>query len=154
MMMERTLLDTDIFSEVLKRKHQHVVAVAHAYYQQFGYYTTSMITVLEVVKGFHKVNREVEIQTFLEHVAEAEVLTLTMKSAELAGRIYAKLERTGQPIGRADPIIAAIAITENLLLATGNTKHYERIQQLGYDLRLTNWKTEPLNIVEQTDDDN
>ena len=154
MMMERTLLDTDIFSEVLKGKHQHVVAVAHAYYQQFGHYTTSTVTVLEVVKGFHKVNREVEIQTFLEHVAEAEVLTLTMKSAESAGRIYADLERTGQPIGRADPIIAAIAITENLLLATGNTKHYERIQQLGYDLRLTNWRTEPLNIVEQTDDDN
>jgi predicted nucleic acid-binding protein len=61
----------------------------------------------------------------------------------LAGRIYAELERSGQPIGRADPIIAAIAITQNLLLATGNTRHYERIQQLGFALRLTNWKTAP-----------
>ena len=130
-----------------KRKHQHVVSAAHAYYQQFGCYTTSTITILEVIKGFHKMNREVEIQTFLEHVAEAEILTLTTKSAELAGRIYAELERTGQPIGRADPIIAAIAITENLLLVTGNTKHYERIQQLGYNLRLANWRTEPRNFV-------
>ncbi len=82
------------------------------------------------------------------------MLTLTTKSAELAGRIYAELERTGQPIGRADPIVAAIAIAENLLLATGNTKHYERIQQLGYALRLTNWRTEPLDTAGQTESEN
>jgi tRNA(fMet)-specific endonuclease VapC len=145
--MERTLLDTDIFSEVLKRKHRHVAEVAAVYHQQFGSYTISTITVLEVIKGFHKVDREAAIQTFLENIAEANILTLTTKSAELAGRIYAELERTGQPIGRADPMIAAIAVTENLLLATGNTKHYERIQQLGYALRLTNWKTEPLHVA-------
>ena len=149
--MERTLLDTDMLSEVLKRKHQHVVAVAQAYHQQFGHYTTSTITILEIVKGFHKVNRESEIQEFLENIAEANILTLTTKSAELAGRMYAELERTGQPIGRADPIIAAIAITHNLLLATGNTKHYERIQQLGYALRLTNWRTQALSTEAQTD---
>lgn len=128
--MEKTLLDTDIFSEVLKQKHPHVATVARAYHQQFGGYTISTMTILEIIKGFHKVNRE------------ADILTLTTKSAELAGRIYADLERTGQPIGRADSIIAAIAITQNMLLATGNTKHYKCIQRLGYELRLTNWKTE------------
>ncbi len=139
--METTLLDTDIFSEVLKRKHAHVVKIANSYYQQFERYTISTITVLEIVKGLHKVNREAELQIFIENISGTDILTLTTEGAELAGRIYAELERTGQSVGRADPIIAAIAISNNMLLSTGNTKHYKRIQNLGYKLRLTNWKT-------------
>jgi tRNA(fMet)-specific endonuclease VapC len=140
--MEKTLLDTDIFSEVLKKKHPQVVATATRYREQFGQYTISTITVLEIVKGFHKVDREDDIQRFLTQLATAEIVTLTMESAELAGRIYADLKRKGQPIGRADPMIAAITIEQQLVLATGNERHYQRIQEAGYDLKLTNWKTQ------------
>lgn len=139
--MEKTLLDTDIFSEILKQKHRMAVVAAQQYHKRFGYYTISTITVLEIVKGFHKVNREDEIQRLLTKLATAEILTLTVKAAELAGRIYADLERTGQPIGRADPMIAAIALNQKLVLATGNESHYQRIQKAGYALKLTNWKT-------------
>ena len=72
--------------------------------------TVSTITILEIVKGFHKVHREEKLLQFLSTVTTAEILTLSIKSAEIAGRIYAELERTGQPIGRADPIVAAIAL--------------------------------------------
>jgi predicted nucleic acid-binding protein len=58
----------------------------------------------------------------------------------MAGRIYADLERIGQPIGRADPIIAAIALRYDLTLITGNVAHYQRIQTLGYGLKLDNWR--------------
>lgn len=138
--MDKVLLDTDIFSEVLKEKHQQVTVKAKQYYSQFGHYTISTITILEIVKGFHKVKRENDIQRLLTKLRKAEIFTLTTISAELAGRIYADLERTGQPIGRADPMIAAIAIERRLVLVTGNTKHYERIQDAGYPLKLTNWK--------------
>ena len=138
--MERTLLDTDIFSEVLKQKHSQVVEMSRQYYKQFGRYTISTLTVLEIVKGFHKINREDDIQRLLPKLLTSELVTLTIKSAELAGRIYGDLERTGQPIGRVDPMIAAIAIERNLVLATGNEQHYRRIQELGYNLLLTNWK--------------
>lgn len=138
--MERTLLDTDIFSEVLKQKNPQVVIKAKQYHQQFGRYTIATITVLEIVKGFHKFNRENDIQRLLTKLVTAELVTLTIKSAELAGRIYADLERTGQPIGRADPMIAAIAIERKLVLATGNQRHYQRIKELGYNLTLANWK--------------
>ena len=43
-------------------------------------------------------------------------------------------------IGRADPMIAATAIIQGLELVTGNTAHYQRIQQLGYPLTLANWR--------------
>ena len=138
--MEKTLLDTDIFSEMLKRKHQGVIKAAQQYHAQFSQYTISTFTVLEIVKGFHKVNREEEIQQFLIRLSTIEILTLSVRSAELAGRIYADLERIGEPIGRVDPMIAALAISHDMVLATGNTRHYQRIQSAGYALKLTNWK--------------
>ena len=49
----------------------------------------------------------------------------------MAGRIAGELERTGQLIGLADPMIAAIALTHGLEMVTGNTAHFQRVQQLG-----------------------
>lgn len=139
--MDKSLLDTDIFSEVLKGVDPQVVARATAYRAAFGYYTISAITVLEVVKGFHKLQREDRIQEFLSKLPNIEVLTLDVRSSELAGRIYADLEKSGQGIGRADPIVAAIAFRQSLTLVTGNMAHYKRIQALGYALKLDNWRT-------------
>ncbi|MBT4497806.1 MAG: hypothetical protein HOC74_08800 [Gemmatimonadetes bacterium] len=33
-----------------------------------------------------------------------------------------------------------IALRHSLTLVTGNISHYERIQKLGYDVRLENWR--------------
>ena len=70
---------------------------------------------MEIVKGFHKVQREEQLQYFLSTLSQVEVIALDFKSSEISGRIYADLERTGQPIGRADPMIAGIAINHNLV---------------------------------------
>ena len=139
--MDKSVLDTDIFSELLKGVSTQVTEHARAYRATFGIYTTSAITVFEIVKGLHKVRREARIQQFLHGLAAVEVLTLETPSAELAGRITADLERAGTPIGRADPLIAAIALHHDYVLVTGNTDHYARIQACGYPLRLTNWRS-------------
>lgn len=70
------------------------------------------------------------------------MLTLAPRSAELAGRIYADLESSGRTIGRADPLIAGIALQHELTLVTGNLGHYRRILDLGYSLQLENWRME------------
>jgi tRNA(fMet)-specific endonuclease VapC len=134
----KTLLDTDIFSEVLKAKDPQVVARASAYHAHFGHYTIASVTVMEVVKGLHKLQQPDRLTQFLSRLSAIEVLGLDTAAAELAGRIYADLERTGQTIGRADPMIAAIALQNGLVLATGNFEHYQRIQALGYALRIDN----------------
>ncbi|MBE9129507.1 MULTISPECIES: type II toxin-antitoxin system VapC family toxin [unclassified Coleofasciculus] len=138
--MNKALLDTDIFSEVQKGINPSIVTRARAYRETFGYYTISVITVLEIIKGWHKRQREDRIQQFLNVITDAEVLRLDLPSAELAGRIYADLERTGQPIGLADTMIAAIAMQKKLTLVTGNLSHYQRIQLLGYSLNLDDWR--------------
>ena len=138
--MNKALLDTDIFSETRKRINQFVLARATAYINAFGEYTISIITVTEIIKGWHKVEREDRIQQFLAEISSLEILTMDTLTAEIAGRIYGDLERSGQPIGLADAIIAATALQHDLTLVTGNLSHYQRIQGLGYSLKLDNWR--------------
>ena len=138
--MDKTLLDTDIFSEVLKAKDAQVVTRATAYHARLGRYSIAVITVMEVVKGLHKMQQAASVSQFVSSLNSVEVVNMDITAAELAGKIYGDLERTGQPIGRADPMIAAIALQNGLLLTTGNTAHYQRIQALGYPLRLDNWR--------------
>jgi len=73
--MDKILLDTDIFSEILKQKHEKVAARAEQYHSYFGFYTITTITVLEIIKGFHKVGRENHIARFLSAISGTEVLT-------------------------------------------------------------------------------
>ena len=47
--MDKTLLDTDILSEVLKGRNQTVARNAVAYRQHFGHYALSAITVMEAL---------------------------------------------------------------------------------------------------------
>ncbi|MCC7385059.1 MAG: hypothetical protein IT384_24650 [Deltaproteobacteria bacterium] len=56
-----------------------------------------------MVKGLHKKSRVAELDRFVDSLGAMEVLPLDTPAAVTAGRIYADLERSGQPIGRADP---------------------------------------------------
>jgi tRNA(fMet)-specific endonuclease VapC len=138
--MNKALLDTDIFSEFLKGHDPKLQQNAAVYRQTIGPLTISVVTVMEMIKGLHKMNREPAIQAVLSRLAAEEVLGFDINSAEKAGRIHADLERTGQPIGWADVVIAAIALRHGLELVTGNTGHYERIQLIGYPLVMRNWR--------------
>jgi tRNA(fMet)-specific endonuclease VapC len=138
--MNKALLDTDIDSEVLRGINATVAAHALAHRQAHGRLILSVISVMEMVKGLQKVQRPQKIATLLANVATEEVLEFGQPAAETAGRIWGDLERIGHPIGVADPMIAALALVHGLELVTGNTAHYQRIQQLGYPLTLVNWR--------------
>jgi tRNA(fMet)-specific endonuclease VapC len=138
--MDKTILDTDILSEVLKGRNPQVTACAEAYLAIHGVFTVSVVSVVEVVSGLQRAERWEQLEQFLQSLNAIEVIELDKESSVLAGRIDGDLWRTGQRIGRADPMIAAQAITHGLTLASGNTDHYAQIQALGYPLRLVNWR--------------
>jgi tRNA(fMet)-specific endonuclease VapC len=138
--MNKALLDTDILSEVLKGRNPQVVAQAEAYLRHHAMLTVSAVSVIEVVSGLQRMARSAQLEQFLRALDAIEVLPVDTQSAVLAGRIDGDLLRTGQPIGRADPIIAAQAITHGVVLVTGNARHYERVTALGYPLRIVNWR--------------
>ena len=95
---------------------------------------------MEVVKGLRNVGRADALEKFLNGLQAIEVIPFEQNCSILAGRMFADLERVGQPIGKADPMIAAIAVQHNLTLVTANTAHYQRLQELGYSLKLDNWR--------------
>lgn len=107
--MTKVLLDTDILSEILKGKSAVVTARAGKYLAQQGCFTTSAITVAEIVYGFRRVGREDRVTQFEASLDVAEVLARDDAAARLAGRINADLERAGCVIGMPDVLIAAIA---------------------------------------------
>jgi tRNA(fMet)-specific endonuclease VapC len=138
--VNRALLDTDIYSEVLKAINPTVAQNARIYRQAHRVLTLSVITTMEIVKGCQQSQATGRMQRLLNAVAQEEVLSLEAPAAKLAGKIAGDLDRTGQTIGMADPIIAAIALEHNLELVTGNAAHFQRIVRLGYPLTLVNWR--------------
>jgi tRNA(fMet)-specific endonuclease VapC len=100
--MDKSLLDTDILSEVIKGIDPTVARNSSAYRRQYGRFTLSTITVVEVIKGFHK-KAPGRVDELVKRLANEEALPLDMSAAVLAGKIYADLEKAGQTIGRVDP---------------------------------------------------
>ncbi|PSB35753.1 PIN domain-containing protein [Stenomitos frigidus] len=121
--MDKALLDTDILSEVLKGINLQVLARANAYLEEHGCYTLSVITVMEIVRGWHRLQRDDRIQRFLATLPTAEVLAVDTSVATLAGRLYADLQCSGQLIGVADSIIAATALQNDITLVTRANAH-------------------------------
>jgi predicted nucleic acid-binding protein len=138
--VNKALLDTDILSEIGKSVDQKVARDATTYRRAYGFLTLSVISVMEVIQGYQRVRGSNRIQAFRNAIASEEVLFFDQAAADLAGQIAGDMDRTGQPIGRSDPMIAAVAITHGLELVTGNTSHYQRLQPLGYPLTLVNWR--------------
>ena len=139
--MNRILQATDTYSEVLKKKNPQVKAKAEAYLAKRGRYTIAALTVFEVVWGLQRMRREERIAEFLQELSDVEVLPIDTETSVIAGQIFGDLHRLGQTIGSMDVLIAATAIRHNLILTTGNTRHFERIITLGYPLQLDNWKS-------------
>jgi tRNA(fMet)-specific endonuclease VapC len=138
--LNKALLDTDILSEIIKGIDQTVAGHATSYRRAYGHYMLSAISVMEIVQGFQKNQSTRRLQAFLASLAGQELIAFDEADGELAGRIAGELDRVGRPIGTADSMIAAIAIGQGLELATGNTAHFQRVQQLGYKLTLVNWR--------------
>lgn len=138
--MAKVLLDTDILSEILKGKNPAVAAKASTYLAEYGRFTTSSVTVAEIVYGLRRLDREDRVALFEASLADADVLPFDDEAARLAGRINADLERVGRIIGFPDVMIAAIAIRHGLALVSGNTAHFEQVRAAKYDLFIDNWR--------------
>ena len=141
--MSKQLLDTDILSEVIKGKDKTVAQKAAAYLEAEGRFTTTAVTVAEVVYGFRRMGREDRITAFEASLTNVEVVPFDDAAARIAGRINADLQGQGRIIGMPDVMIAAIALHRGLTLVTGNVAHFEYVRALGHDLGINNWRDTP-----------
>lgn len=134
-MLPSALLDTDILSELFK-EHPKVNARAVEYLREHTHLTISHIQKYEVLKGLKAKKADKQIALFKRFCAKNDMLSITDDAIEKASEIYASLKLTGNLISDADIFVAAIAISNNLVLVTNNTNHFNRIK----GLKLDNWK--------------
>jgi len=65
-----------------------------------------------------------------DFIALMTVLPMNTKEAKAAANIRATLEAKGTPIGAMDTLIAGVALANQSILVTHNTKEFSRVQGL------------------------
>jgi len=97
----------------------------------------STITISEIVYGAYKSSRCAYHLKNLSEVLlpQVNIVEFDCKAAFVAGEVRAGLEKAGRPLSFTDIQIASIAMGHQLILITGNMKHFERIP----GLKCENW---------------
>ena len=132
--MQPTLLDTNIVSHLLRRQPTTVDWVRQYILAQ-GFLQFSIITYYEALSGLLYKDARQQLGQFQQLAELRRVLPLTLESVDISARIEADLRRRGLPIGPADTLITGVALANGLVLATANTRHYQRIE----GLELVDW---------------
>lgn len=97
---------------------------------------TTSITLGELLYGAARKGSEELVERVRDLVLSGlAVLAFDRSAAEVYGRLRAQLEREGRRLAEPDLRIAAIALTRDLTLVTGNVRHFQRVP----DLRVENW---------------
>jgi tRNA(fMet)-specific endonuclease VapC len=133
-MTQKTLLDTDILSALL-RQQPVVVGRASTYLETFSCCSFSLISRYEILRGLKAKQAQRQAAAFEAFCAANEVMPVTDAVIERASDIYAALHRLGQLISDADILIAATALEHGWALSTNNENHFSRISGLAID----NW---------------
>jgi tRNA(fMet)-specific endonuclease VapC len=129
----RYLLDTNIISDLVRnpqgRAARHVARVGDLNV------CTSIVVAAELRFGAIKKDSPrltTQIETVLDVV---DILPLESPVDREYGRLRARLEREGQPIGSNDLLIAAQSIALGVTLVTDNLSEFSRIAELSCE----NW---------------
>jgi tRNA(fMet)-specific endonuclease VapC len=128
------LLDTNICIYLINKRPKSVLEKFYSFdIDQIG---ISSITISELEYGAFKSNFPEKTRiALLEFLLPFKILVYDSKAASHYGMIRADLERKGQPIGSMDYLIAAHALSENLILVSNNIKEFSKVEGLQYE----NW---------------
>lgn len=126
------LLDTDVCIEILRGNPQ-VLERRQATPDRVA---TTWITACELAYGAANSRAPEQNQILVtEFLSTLPILDFNLPTALLFGRHKARLRGLGTTVADADLMIAAMALAQGATLVTGNTRHYERFD----DLRLEDW---------------
>ena len=128
------MLDTDICIYTIKRKPSQVLKRLETL--QPGMVLMSSITFAELMNGANKSNFVEDNTRRLEALSEIiEVIPFDKDAAIAYGNIRSDLEKRGMIIGGNDLLIAAHAVSRDLVLVTNNIREFSRVN----GLKLENW---------------
>ncbi len=130
------LFDTDTLSQVMKPNPSSDLLSRLASVPPDEQFTSSII-MGELVYGAHHGPRTEYHLLQLDEVVlpMVHVLPFDRAAGVTYGSLRADLERAGTPLVEPDLRIAAIALTKDLTVVTGDVRHFSRIR----GLRVENW---------------
>ena len=134
--MDPSLVDTDILSEILKRKNATIVEHASQYLKAHQRFAVSAITRYEILRGLKERNATVQLGVFEAFCQHSLVFAISDEILDLAADLWVMGRQNGHPSCDADLMIAATALRHDYTLVTGNIKHFDWI----HDLRIENWR--------------
>ena len=130
------LFDTDIISNIVRKKPSpYLIERLRVIPPEIQYIST--ITVGELVYGAFKSDRK---EKHLEQLNNkllplVQLIPFDDREAFIYGEIRSALERRRMPLSDTDLMIASTALANDLVLITGNERHFTRIN----DLQVENW---------------
>jgi len=130
------LFDTDIITNIFKKRPSGQLLARLAETPSKEQYI-STITVSEIVYGAWKSRNPEQHLRNLENILlpAVRIVDFDSKAAYICGKLRARLEVQGQPLALADLEVASVAIANNMVLVSGNTRHFSRIAEIS----LENW---------------
>ncbi|MDX1991224.1 MAG: type II toxin-antitoxin system VapC family toxin [bacterium] len=133
----RYLLDTNTCIRYLNRRSASIIRRMDA--ESPEDIVVCSVTRAELIFGAMKSNSPKKTRAaqreFLEPLA---TLPFDNAAAEQYGLIRAHLETAGTPIGPNDLLIAAIALTHDLIVVTHNTREFSRVN----GLKIEDWEVD------------
>lgn len=132
--MIRFLLDTNACVEIIRRRSQRVLARLRKC--RVGAVGISSITYGELHYGVCRSSDPLRnLIALTQFCAALHIAPFDDRAAASYGRVRADLEHLGRPVGPLDTLIAAHALSLNVVLVTDNQREFIRIP----GLRLQNW---------------
>ena len=130
------IFDTDIYTNVMRKIPSEKLLNRLKKVPRRDQFTTT-ITIAEVYYGLMKASNRTRLLKLFEDVLlpRATILPFDFSAAKKYGDIRSFLERQETPLAHADLQIASIALSMNMILITGNLKHFQRVPQLAVE----NW---------------
>ena len=127
------LLDTDICIFFLQNKFGMVEKIDAA--GQSNCYI-SFMTIVELKYGAENSDNpnkhRQEVEQFMQ---DFQVIPLGYDIADTFAKEKARLRKAGTPIDSFDLLIGSTALTKDLIIITGNQKHFSKIK----DIQIDNW---------------
>jgi tRNA(fMet)-specific endonuclease VapC len=133
-MEARYLLDTDTVIFWLKVRYPQINQKIETLEPDRLFIST--VTVAELYFGAYNSSRIKENVSLIDELtSEIQVISLESEAGKFFGRKKAELKRKGEILPDSDLFIAAIAVSNDLVLVSNNERHFSRIEEL----RLENW---------------
>jgi tRNA(fMet)-specific endonuclease VapC len=129
-------LDTDVLSELVKRRPSRTLVARLEAVPPEALFTSS-ICVMELRFGASRRAPEGHLWAQIQQriLSRVKVLPFSCKEAMMAGETLDRLYAAGRPIGIEDVMIGSVAMSNGLVVVSGNIKHFSRIS----GLRVENW---------------